>query len=84
MPYKIIPILNKNGKGKAQSSTIARCFQVRNIETGRITANCTSKEKAEKQVRLLTGLETGGRGTDPEVILQMKQMMQEAKKKKQS
>lgn len=58
MPYTIIPIQDKNGKDKAQSSTKVRCYQVRNAETGRITANCTSKEKAEKQVRLLKGLDS--------------------------
>lgn len=36
-----------------------RCFQVINKETERVAAKCTSKENAQKQVRLLRGVESG-------------------------
>lgn len=45
MPYKVKPT---DGK-----------FQVVNTETGAVKAKATSKTKAEKQVRLLRGVEAG-------------------------
>lgn len=45
MPYNIRKVPNK------------RCYRVKNTETGRVTAKCTSKAKATKQVRLLTRME---------------------------
>jgi len=41
MPYIIRKVRNKN------------CYEVKNKETGKINAKCTTKNKAEKQVRLL-------------------------------
>jgi len=41
IPYKIRKLPNK------------RCWRVTNAETGKIHAYCTSKRKAEAQVRLL-------------------------------
>ncbi len=32
------------------------CYQVVNTQTGRILANCTTKEKAEAQMRILKKL----------------------------
>lgn len=34
-------------------------YKVRNIESGRVTAKKTTKTKAEKQLRLLRGIEKG-------------------------
>ncbi len=47
MPYKIVPI-----KG-------TRFYKVMNTETREVKAKRTSKVKAERQVRLLEGLEHG-------------------------
>lgn len=41
MPYKIRKVRNSD------------CYRVTNAETGKIHAYCTTKEKAERQVRLL-------------------------------
>lgn len=46
MPYLIQKVRNKN------------CFKVINKETGRILARCTTREKAEKQIRLLHMIDT--------------------------
>jgi hypothetical protein len=35
------------------------CYSVRNKKTRRITARCTTRELAQKQMRLLYGLENG-------------------------
>lgn len=45
MPYIIRKVRNKN------------CWTVKNADTGDIKAKCTTKEKAEAQVRLLYSLE---------------------------
>lgn len=45
MPYTIRKVRNKN------------CWMVKNVDTGDIKAKCTTKEKAEAQVRLLHSLE---------------------------
>lgn len=49
MPYEIKPV---DGDG----------FNVVNSETGEVKANHTSKENAERQVRLLHELEKGVKG----------------------
>lgn len=36
-----------------------RCWEVINTETGKVHASCTSKTKAEAQLRLLRGIESG-------------------------
>lgn len=36
-----------------------RCWQVINSDTGMVHAKCTTKTKAEAQMRLLYGIETG-------------------------
>jgi len=41
MPYKIRKVRNKN------------CYKVIAIKTGKIVAKCTTKKKAEKQVKYL-------------------------------
>jgi len=43
MPYAIRKVRNK------------RCYRVKNARTGKIHAQCTSRKKAEAQVRLLEG-----------------------------
>ena len=45
MPYAIL----------AQSG----CFKVTNTTTGKVHAECTTRAKAEAQVRLLRGIEAG-------------------------
>jgi hypothetical protein len=45
MPYIIRKVRNQN------------CWQVKNKETNKVYAKCTTKEKAEAQVRLLLSLE---------------------------
>lgn len=35
------------------------CYQVKNVETGKVHAKCSTKEKALAQKRLLDGLEHG-------------------------
>lgn len=47
MPYSIRKIPNKN------------CYQVKNIETGKIHAKCTTREKAIAQEKLLRAIEHG-------------------------
>lgn len=44
MPYKILKVRNKN------------CYKVVNKDTGHIHARCTTKDKAERQKRLLDRL----------------------------
>jgi hypothetical protein len=41
MPFVIKKVKNQN------------CWQVKNADTGHIYSKCTTKEKAERQVRLL-------------------------------
>ena len=41
MPWKVFKVRNKN------------CYEVRNIQNGYVHAKCTTKEKAEAQLRLL-------------------------------
>ena len=36
-----------------------RCWEVINTETGRVHSKCTSKAKAESQLRLLRGVKSG-------------------------
>lgn len=45
MPYKTRKIRNKS------------CYKVYNAKTKKVFANCTTKEQAQKQMRLLRGLE---------------------------
>ena len=45
MPYSIV--------------TTKGCYKVVNSSTGKVHAECTSKAKAESQVRLLRGIEAG-------------------------
>ena len=45
MPYTIRKVRNKN------------CYSVRTTKSKKLKAKCTTKEKAKKQVRLLTALE---------------------------
>ncbi len=45
MPYNIRKVRNKE------------CYEVRNIETGRVASKCTTRDKAIAQVRLLTAQE---------------------------
>jgi len=47
MPYVIRKVRNKD------------CYQVKNKVTGKVFAKCTTRERAEKQVRLLRGVEHG-------------------------
>lgn len=47
MPYKIRKVPNK------------QCYQVKSLETGKIHSICTSRKKAEAQVRILEGLASG-------------------------
>lgn len=47
----------------------ARCWIVKNVETGKVHAKCTTKTKAQKQLALLRGVEhgwtpTGKKSTD--------------------
>ena len=51
MPYTIRKVRNKN------------CFEVKNKITGRVYAKCTTKDKANKQLRLLNAVEHGWRPT---------------------
>lgn len=41
MPYQVRKVNNKE------------CYQVKNKETGEVTAKCTTRKKAEAQVRIL-------------------------------
>lgn len=41
MPYKVRKVRNKD------------CYKVKNVETGQVMAECTTREKAYAQVRLL-------------------------------
>jgi hypothetical protein len=41
------------------------CYQVKNIESGKIHSTCTTKAKAKAQVRLLHGIEGNVGGMDP-------------------
>jgi hypothetical protein len=45
MPYTIRKVRNQN------------CYVVKNMETNKVHAKCTTKKKAEAQVRLLISLE---------------------------
>lgn len=45
MPYKIRKMPNR------------ACYRVSNAKTGRVYANCTSRENAKKQVSLLRSIE---------------------------
>jgi len=45
MPYTIRKVSNKN------------CYKVMNKKTKRVFAKCTTKEKANKQLRLLNAIE---------------------------
>lgn len=45
MPYTIRKVRNKN------------CYTVRTKKSKKVKAKCTTKEKAKKQIRLLTALE---------------------------
>lgn len=45
MPYKIKKVKNKN------------CYKVFNSKTGKIHSKCSTKKKADAQVRLLESLE---------------------------
>ena len=47
MPYTIRKVRNQE------------CYCVKNTETGRIHAKCTTRQKAERQVRLLESIESG-------------------------
>lgn len=47
MPYIIRKVKNKD------------CYTVKNAETGRIAAKCTTRDKAKSQVRLLMAIEHG-------------------------
>ncbi len=47
MPYQIRKLPNRN------------CFRVKNTETGRIYSECTSRKKAEAQVKLLRAIDHG-------------------------
>ena len=45
MPYTIRKVRNKN------------CYRVRTTKSKRVSAKCTTKEKAKKQIRLLRAME---------------------------
>ena len=47
-----MPIKVRKVRGK-------ECYQVKNIDTGKIHATCSTKSNAEAQKRLLDGLEHG-------------------------
>jgi hypothetical protein len=47
MPYSIRKVRNQE------------CYTVKNIETGKIHSKCTTRKKAEGQVRLLQSIESG-------------------------
>lgn len=47
-----MPIKVRKVRGK-------ECYQVKNIDSGKIHAKCSTKAKAESQKRLLDGLEHG-------------------------
>lgn len=47
MPFAIRKVPNKN------------CYRIRNTETGRIYAKCSTLENANAQLRLLRGIEYG-------------------------
>jgi len=49
MPYKVSKVRNKE------------CYQVKNKLTGAVHAKCTTKAKAEAQVRLLDRIEKRGK-----------------------
>jgi hypothetical protein len=51
MPYVIRKVRNQD------------CFSVKNAETGRIHAKCTTRPKAEAQVRLLSKIDSNGKQT---------------------
>lgn len=42
-----------------QISKKGSCYSVRNTETKRVASKCTSKANAEKQMKLLYGVESG-------------------------
>jgi hypothetical protein len=44
MPYKVRKLTKKN------------CYKMYNIDTKRVYAKCTTKEKAKKQLRLLNAI----------------------------
>lgn len=48
MPYKTRKVRNKP------------CYKVYNAKTKKVFAKCTTKEQAQKQMRLLRGLENNG------------------------
>jgi hypothetical protein len=47
MPFVVRKVRNKN------------CWQVKNADTGKVYSKCTSKEKAEAQIRLLRAITRG-------------------------
>jgi hypothetical protein len=47
-----MPIKVRKVRGK-------ECYQVKNVETGKVHAKCSTKEKALAQKRLLDGLDHG-------------------------
>lgn len=47
MPYTIRKMPNRN------------CYRVRNLRTGRVMSDCTSRAKAEAQVRLMHAIDHG-------------------------
>ena len=47
MPYRISKINNKN------------CWNVINVDTGKVHSKCTTLENAKKQVRLLNAIDHG-------------------------
>jgi hypothetical protein len=51
MPYTIRKMPNRN------------CYRVRNLDTGRVMSDCTSRAKAEAQVRLLHAIDHGYKPT---------------------
>ena len=57
MPYIVRKVTNKE------------CYQVKNKETGKIHAKCTTRKKAESQKRILESLETAGEGIQGDGIL---------------
>lgn len=48
MPFIIRKVRNQN------------CYEVKNKNTGKVHAKCTTKDKANKQIRLLNAIEYGG------------------------
>lgn len=47
MPYTIRKMPNRE------------CYRVRNLDTGRVMSSCTTRAKAEAQVRLLNAIDHG-------------------------